>query len=131
VIIAPQATPNRDRFLPGDTQVWRSAAAIAQDNAFWRMLRQCMQNDTATVIVACREEAASGLESLRFHPDIPQFYLPRLEPGLVRMIVDRLTGRPSDKPAVVANPERGWTTLRDRDRTGDEITLDEVERITI
>jgi hypothetical protein len=30
------------------------------------------------------------------------------------MIIDRLTDRPSDKPAVVANPERGWTTLRDR-----------------
>jgi hypothetical protein len=56
-----QAEPrHRDRFLPGDTQVWRSATAIAQDNAFWRMLRQCMQNDTASVIVACREDAAGA-----------------------------------------------------------------------
>jgi hypothetical protein len=78
------------------------------------VLRQCLQNDSVSIVVACREDAAQGLESLRFQPDIPQFDLPRLEPGLVRLIVDRLTERPADKPVVIAEPEGGWTALRDR-----------------
>jgi hypothetical protein len=110
-----QADPrHRVRFLPPDTRVWRNADSIGRENGFWRMLRQCLQNDCVSIVVACREDAAQGLESLRFHPDVPQFDLPRLEPGLVRLIIDRLTERPADKPAVVAEPEGGWTALRDR-----------------
>jgi hypothetical protein len=110
-----QAEPqHRERFLPKDTRIWRTAGAIARGNAFWRVLRQCLQSGTLNVVVACREDAAAGLESLRFFPNVPQFDLPRLEPGLVRMIIDRLTVRPPDKPPVILNPEGGWTTLRDR-----------------
>jgi hypothetical protein len=108
-----QAKPqHRDRFLPRDTRIWRTADEISLDNAFWRVLRQCLQSDALSIIVACREDAVKGLESLRFHPDVPQFDLPRLEQGLVRMIIDRLTDRP-DK-TVIANPKGGWTALRDR-----------------
>ncbi len=110
-----QAEPrHRERFLPPDTRVWRNANSIARENTFWRMLRQCLQNDSVSIVVACREDAAQGLESLRFLPDVPPFDLPRLEPGLVRLIVDRLTERPPDQPAVIAEPEGGWTALRDR-----------------
>jgi hypothetical protein len=110
-----QAEPrHRERFLPPDTRIWRNAESIARENAFWRMLRQCLQNGGMSVVVACREDAAQGLESLRFFPDVPQFELPRLEPGLVRQILDRLTQRPADKPAVIADPQGGWTVLRDR-----------------
>jgi hypothetical protein len=110
-----QAEPrHRERFLPPDTRVWRNADSIARENAFWRMLRQCLQNDSVSIVVACREDAAQGLESLRFHPDVPQFDLPRLEPGLVRLIIDRRTERAPDKPEVIAEPQGGWTALRDR-----------------
>src|SRR5215472_6711461 len=110
-----QAEPrHRERFLPPDTGVWRNADSIARENAFWRMLRQCLQNDSVSIIVACREDAAQGLDSLRFNPDVPQFDLPRLERGLVRLIIDRVTERPADKPAVIAEPQGGWTALRDR-----------------
>jgi len=110
-----QAEPrHRERFLPPDTRVWRNADSIGRENAFWRMLRQCLQNDCVSIVIACREDAAQGLESVRFHPDVPHFDLPRLEPGLVRLIIDRLTERPVDKPAVIAEPQGGWTALRDR-----------------
>ncbi len=104
----------RDQFLPSETRVWRTAEAVARDNSFWRVIRQCLQSDALTVVVACREDAAAGLESFRFSPDVPQFDLPRLEPGFVRQIIDRLTERPADKPQIIADPERGWTALRDR-----------------
>jgi hypothetical protein len=110
-----QAEPHhRERFLPSDTRVWRNADSIARENAFWRMLRQCLQNDSVSIIVACREDAAQGLESIRFHPGITQFDLPRLEPGLVRLVVDRLTERSADKQPVIVEPQGGWTALRDR-----------------
>jgi hypothetical protein len=110
-----QARPqHRDRFLPAQTRIWRTAREIAPENAFWRVLRQCVHSDTARIVAACREDAVKGLESLRFIPDVPQFDLPRLEPGLVRLIIDRLTERPADKPPIIANPQGGWTALRDR-----------------
>jgi hypothetical protein len=105
---------HRDRFLPPDTLVWQNADSIARQNRFWRMLRQCLQNGGVSIIVACREEAVQGLDSLRFHSDVPQFRLPRLERGLVRMIIDRLTERPVGNSAVIDQPQGGWTTLRDR-----------------
>jgi hypothetical protein len=110
-----QAEPqHRDRFLPSGTRVWRTAKMIARENAFWRVLRQCLQSNVLSIIVASREDAAKGLESLRFIPNVPQFDLPRLEPGHVRMIIDRLTERSADRPAAIANPHGGWTALRDR-----------------
>jgi hypothetical protein len=54
------------------------------------------------------------MESVRFLPEVPQFDLPRLERGLVQSIIDQLTDRPADKPAVIANPQGGWTALRGR-----------------
>ena len=74
------------------------------------MLRDCLKNDAASIIVACRDDAAKGLESIRFLADVPPFDLPRLERGLVRLVIDRLTSRPN----VIANPEGGWTAMRDR-----------------
>ena len=110
-----QAQPRyRDRFFPRETGVWRTAEALAKENSFWRLIRHCLQTDILTVIVACREDAAAGLESFRFHPDVPQFGLLRLEPGFIRVIIDRLTERPPSQPPVIADPEGGWTTLRDR-----------------
>jgi hypothetical protein len=110
-----QAQPrHREHFLPPDTRVWRNADSIARENSFWRMLRQCLQSGGINVIVACREDAAQGLESLRFHPEVPQFDLPRLQPGLVRLIIDRLAERTADEPPVIAEPNGGWTALRDR-----------------
>lgn len=109
-----QAQPrHREHFLPTETRIWRNAEAVAKVNAFWRVIRHCLQADVLTVVVACREDAAAGLESFRFYPDVPQFDLPRLEPGFVRMIIDRLTERPA-APQVIADPEGGWTALRDR-----------------
>src|SRR5262249_24548561 len=89
---------HRDRFLPRDSRIWRGREAIPGENSFWRVLRQCLQSKSASIVVACRDDAVKGLDSLRFNPDVPQFDLPRLEPGLVRMIIDRLTDRPADKP---------------------------------
>ncbi len=111
-----QADPrHRDRFLPKDTRVWRSADEIARENAFWRVLRQCLRSDAISIIVACRDDAAPGLDSMRFQQPVPHSSdLPRLERGLVRMIIDRLTNRPAEKPQVIANPDGGWTALRDR-----------------
>lgn len=111
-----QADPrHRDRFLPKDTRVWRAADAVARDNAFWRVLRLCLQSDRVSIIVACREDAAAGLESLRFEQIEPRFFdLPRLERGFVRLIIDRLLDRPPDKGAIIANPQGGWTALLNR-----------------
>ncbi len=109
-----QAQPrHRDLFLPPETRVWRSADGIARENAFWRVLRQCLQNDAISILVSCRDDAAQGLESFRLRPDIQPFDLPRLERGLVRTIIDRLTERSADKPPVIADPEGGWASLRD------------------
>jgi conflict system STAND superfamily ATPase len=48
-----QADPrHRTRFLPPQTRVWRTADAIAKDNAFWRVLRQCLPSDTVSIVVA-------------------------------------------------------------------------------
>jgi hypothetical protein len=106
-----QADPrHRSRFLPDDTRIWRKPADIARSNGFWRVLRECLKNDAASIIVACRDDAAKGLESIRFLADVPQFDLPRLERGLVRLVIDRLTSRPN----VIANPEGGWAAMRDR-----------------
>jgi hypothetical protein len=106
-----QADPrHRSRFLPDETRIWRRPPDIARSNGFWRVLRECLKNDAASIIVACRDDAAKGLESIRFFADVPQFDLPRLERGLVRLVIDRLTGRPN----VIANPDGGWTAMRDR-----------------
>ncbi len=109
-----QAQPrHRERFLPPETRVWRTAETTARENAFWRMVRQCLQSDTISVLVACRDDAAQGLETFRFLPDVQPFDLPRLEKGLVRTIVNRMTDRPADQSPVIADPEGGWTALRD------------------
>jgi conflict system STAND superfamily ATPase len=110
-----QADPrHRERFLPADTRIWRDAASIARENAFWQMLRRCLQKDVAGIIVACRKEAAVGLESIRFRSDVPALELPLLESDQVRKIIDRLTERKPDQPAVIAEPQGGWEELRDR-----------------
>jgi hypothetical protein len=109
-----QAQPrHHDRFLPLETRVWRTADVIARENAFWRALRQCLQADAISIVVACRDDASQGLESFRFRPDVQTFDLPRLGRGLVRTIIDRLTDRPANNPPVIADPEGGWTSLRD------------------
>ncbi|HEY5301908.1 MAG TPA: ATP-binding protein [Acetobacteraceae bacterium] len=110
-----QAQPrHRERFLPRDTGVWRSADEIARDNEFWRMLRFCLGQDVISVVVACREDAAAGLESVRLLPHPAHFDLRRLERGYVRQLIDRLTERPAGQPQVIADPDNGWTSLRDR-----------------
>ena len=62
-----QAQPrHRERFLPNTTRVWQDAEAIAHQNSFWRVIKQCLADDSVKVIVACRRDAVAGLDSLRF-----------------------------------------------------------------
>jgi hypothetical protein len=98
-----------DRFLPK----WRPASEIENDNAFWRLLGNCLREDSLSVIVACREEAHAGLDSVRFREPRGTFCLQRLGRGIVRKIIDSLTERPTGKPIIV-NPEGGWKDLRDQ-----------------
>jgi hypothetical protein len=106
---------HRERFLPTDAGTWLSGEEIARNNAFWRVLGECLRNDAVSIVVTCRADAAAGLDSMRFvRPVARSFNLPRLKPGLVQMIIDLLTDRPAGKPAVIANPEGGWMMLRDR-----------------
>jgi hypothetical protein len=105
---------HRDRFLPDATNIWRRADAIAAENRFWRVLRLCLAQDVFSVLVACRDDAQGGLESVSFLPSPPRFELPRLGRGYVRRIIDQRTDRPTGAPAVIADPENGWTKLRDR-----------------
>ena len=110
-----QAQPrHRDRFWPRQTQQWRRARDIAAENEFWKVLRAGMDADALHVIVAVRDEASPGLECIRLLPDPPVFMLPRLERGLVRQIIERLTMPQPGKPPPIDEPEHGWTMLRDR-----------------
>jgi hypothetical protein len=45
---------------------------------------------------------------------VPALELPLLESDQVRKIIDRLTERKPDQPAVIAEPRGGWEELRDR-----------------
>ena len=104
----------RDKFFPPKTQQWCKAKEIAEQNAFWRVVRDCIDAKVVHVIVAVREEASPGLDCIRFFTDTQQFGLLRLPSGLVRQIIDRLTLRPEGQSAVIADPEYGWTELYER-----------------
>jgi hypothetical protein len=49
-----------------------------------------------------------------YHPGPLTYRLDRLERGFVRPLLERLTTRDSSAKPVIADPDRGWTRLRDR-----------------
>ena len=104
----------RERFLPNDTNVWRRAHEIAEENGFWRVLQMCLAPDVLSILIACRDDAQASLESVSFLPSPPRFELARLERVYVWRIIDQLIDRPVGTPAVIVDPEKGWTQLRER-----------------
>jgi len=111
-----QAQPrHRHRFYPPDTGVVRTASEIKSENAFWRVLDTCLNQNALHVIVAARAEAAAhGLRSIELIAEPPPYPLLRLPADLALSVVSAMADREVDGKPIIAFPLRGWVMLRDR-----------------
>jgi hypothetical protein len=104
-------TRHRTQFLAGRRCTWLPADKLIEANAFWRDIKQVIDNHTVRCLFATRADAADGLESVRFVA--PQVYrLDRLSANFVLPLLTELTVD-AEGPVVFA-PDRGWERLKGR-----------------
>jgi hypothetical protein len=111
---------HRERFLKRKT--WLSAEALIEQNGFWRGIADLLRGDRIRCLFVTRADTADGLESVRvLEPS--SFRLDRLRATYVRPLLERLTTPAEGEEPVIADPGRGWQSLktrlaRDLDRDG-------------
>jgi hypothetical protein len=100
-------TRHRERFLPRKT--WLKPGKLAEQNGFWRDMRDLLASHTIHMIVVTRTDTASGLTSVRFTE--PETYrLDRLSSHFVGQLLAELAKEKDEQP-VIGDPEYGWTML--------------------
>lgn len=99
---------HRERFLFGpDRQVLRVPELLAQ-NPFWQGVKELLDAGQVHCVVATRDDAQWGLESVRFQePGV--YLLPLLAREHAAALLDKVAA-----DAEVLHPERGWNQLRER-----------------
>jgi Novel STAND NTPase 1 len=104
-------TRHRAHFLTGRRRTWLPASRLIEANAFWRDIKQVIDNHAVHCLCATRTDAADGLGSVRFVE--PRVYpLDRLHAASVLPLLTELTAN-TENPSVFA-PDRGWERLKGR-----------------
>jgi len=101
-------------FSKPATRTWIPAKQLAARSAYWQLIRTLLAERATHVLVATRDDYADGLECIRFLSKPRTYRLLPLERGFISQIIGRLTTRKPDEAQVIAEPEHGWTRLRDR-----------------
>jgi hypothetical protein len=100
-------TRHRERFLSGKT--WLKPGKLAEQNGFWRDIRELLTSLTIHLVVVTRTDTALGLTCVRFTE--PETYrLDRLSSHFVGPLLSELA-KGKDEQAVIGDPEYGWVTL--------------------
>ena len=82
-------------------------------NAFWQALAAGVQARTWHVLFVTRSDQRAGLDLVRFVQ--PESYLvERVARNAISPVFDEVCRVDKDAPPVVANPDKGWTLLRDK-----------------
>ena len=101
---------NRERFLPN--KIWLDPATLRRSNAFWDMVAQLVEQEKLRCLFVTRSDTAAGLSSVEFLGSVQALRLDRVASPYIVQLLRRLT---EDTAApVIADPEAGWTKLRDR-----------------
>jgi hypothetical protein len=102
---------HRDRFLRDGR--WITDDELVEHNALWRKIRAELERGSLHLLVVTRRELFAGLEAVRF--DRPEIYsLDRVEPVFITALLEQLVAPLSDDKEVVANPDAGWVSLKNR-----------------
>ncbi len=104
-------TRHRAQFLGGRRRTRLPANKLIEANAFWRDVKQVIDNHTVHCLSPTRTDAADGLESIRF-VDPPVYPLHRLNTEFMLPLLTELTAN-AENPVVFA-PDRGWERLKGR-----------------
>ena len=102
---------HRARFLP-NSRTWLRSEKLEEVNGFWREIAGLLRRDAAHAVFITRNDAAIGLESVRFE-EPERLSLFRLPPVFVTTILERVAAV-DEGGAVVRHPERGWERLKQR-----------------
>jgi len=101
-------TRHREQFLRGPDRKLLRAPDLVRDNPFWKEFAELLEAGKLHCVVATRDDAQWGLESVRFQE--PGFYLlPLLEREHAAAVLDAVAVE-----AGVIEPERGFRQLHDR-----------------
>jgi hypothetical protein len=102
---------NRERFLPNKT--WLDPATLRQTNVFWDMVARLVEQEKLHCMFVTRSDTAAGLSSVEFLGSVQALRLDRVPSPSIAQLLRRLTEDGAAGP-VIADPESGWTKLRDR-----------------
>lgn len=102
---------NRERFLPNN--VWLDPATLRQSNPFWGMVAGLLEQDKLRCLFVTRSDTAAGLSSVEFFGSVQALRLDRVRSPYIAELLTRLTEGTPAAP-VIADPDAGWTKLRDR-----------------
>jgi hypothetical protein len=106
-------TRHRAQFLAGRRRTWLPANRLITANAFWRDMKEAIDNQTVHCLFATRADTSDGLESIRFIA--PQVYrLDRLNADFVLPLLTERTANVEGAAPVVFAPDRGWGRLKAR-----------------
>jgi hypothetical protein len=101
---------HRERFLSRKT--WLKPGRLAEQNGFWRDIRELVANGAIHLVVVTRTDTAAGLTSVRFtEPEV--YRLDRLSAHFVGPLLGELANDKAGQP-VISDAEFGWTSLLPR-----------------
>jgi hypothetical protein len=102
---------NRERFLPNN--VWLDPASLRQSNPFWGMVARLLEQDKLRCLFVTRRDTGTGLSSVEFFGSVQVLRLDRVRTPYIGELLTRLTEGSPAAP-VIADPDAGWTKLRER-----------------
>jgi hypothetical protein len=102
---------SRERFL--SNKIWLDPVTLRQSNPFWGMVAGLLEQDKLRCLFVTRSDAAAGLSSVEFFGSVQAFRLDRVRSPYIAELLTRLTEGTPAAP-VIADPDAGWTKLRDR-----------------
>lgn len=101
------------RFRSSANNTFLPASALVESNTLWREVKDLLGSNRIHCMFVTRADTAAGLESVRFVEPLV-YPLDRLRPEAVTDLFDSLMRSTNADAPLLADPERGWPSLRDR-----------------
>ncbi len=92
---------------------WLRAAELTAENPFWAALHAALDGSRLQLIIATRNDMASGLEAARFIEPLP-YRVEKVAPQYLRDLIERLSGTASGTAGPIDAPLTTWPGLRAR-----------------
>ena len=116
----------RQRFREGDQKsTWISHEILTKINHFWMEVARLVNNGAIHCLFVSRTDNAAGFDAVRF-VEARTYRLSRVSRSLIAPLLDEITIPETESRPVVAHPEKGWETLKERllaDLTEDDAIL--------